>query len=66
MCVYYSLEINSYKALIIPYSELKHRECRLQTGQSERVCATIKRLHSAEGSGRKWSPATAAKWLHRK
>lgn len=30
------------------------------------ACATIKRLHSAEGSGRKWSPATAAKWLHRK
>lgn len=27
---------------------------------------TIKRLHSAKGSGRKQSLATAAKWLHRK
>ena len=60
------LKIKFSTAQIILYGKLKHRECGLQTESSECVCVTIKRIHSAEGSGRKWSPATAAKWLHRK
>ncbi len=56
------MKIKSYKPLIIQYSKWSVGSKLSRVN----VCVTIKRLHSAEGSGRKWSPATAAKWLHRK